>query len=171
MKWSVQKELYPSFKLISYLYLTPQSFTENGEPYSVRTLFQIWAKSNTEYDKNIDLRLQKTPPITHPDFQIWQHNATEQSRSTVDQNWEIATWRQGYKDYNNIFTREDYDWLRQQVYTTNQQFFFIKPLNDKARKIITQMDFNALAGRNTATPGFGKGDFVSYYMELEHQYD
>ena len=29
------------------------------------------------------------------------------------------------------------------------------------------MDFNALAERNITTPGFGKGDFVSYYMELE----
>jgi hypothetical protein len=31
------------------------------------------------------------------------------------------------------------------------------------------MDFNALAERNTATPGFGKGDFVSYYVELKNQ--
>jgi hypothetical protein len=29
------------------------------------------------------------------------------------------------------------------------------------------MDFNALAARNTSTPGFGKGDFVSYYIELK----
>jgi hypothetical protein len=29
------------------------------------------------------------------------------------------------------------------------------------------MDFNALAERNTSTPGFGKGDFVSYYTELK----
>jgi hypothetical protein len=29
------------------------------------------------------------------------------------------------------------------------------------------MDFNALAERNTATPGFGKGDFVNYYTELK----
>jgi hypothetical protein len=84
--------------------------------------------------------------------------------------WEIATWRQGFKDFNSIFTRDDFEWLKQQVYTTNQQFFFIQPLNDKARKIISKMDFNQLAARNTATPGFGKGDFVDYYMELE-QYE
>ena len=27
--------------------------------------------------------------------------------------------------------------------------------------------FNLLAERNTSTPGFGKGDFVSYYIELK----
>lgn len=171
MKWNVQKELCPQFKLINLQYLQPQAFTENGELYSVRTVFQIWAKNKTEYDKNIDLKLQKSPPISHPDFEIWQHNATKQSQYVVDQDWEIATWRQGYKNFNQLFTREDYAWLKNQVYTTNQQFFFIKPLNEKARNIISSMDFNALAERNTATPGFGKGDFVSYYMELEKQYD
>ena len=30
------------------------------------------------------------------------------------------------------------------------------------------MDFNNLAARNTSTPGFGKGDFVSYYEELKN---
>ena len=48
-----------------------------------------------------------------------------------------------------------------------QQFFFIKPLSDEAEQLILSMDFNALAERNTATPGFGKGDFVSYYTELK----
>ena len=42
-----------------------------------------------------------------------------------------------------------------------QQFFFINPLTPDAEKIILFMDFNALAERNTATPGFGKGDFVT----------
>ena len=37
----------------------------------------------------------------------------------------------------------------------------------ESEKIILDMDFNALAERNTATPGFGKGDFVSYYTELK----
>ena len=50
-----------------------------------------------------------------------------------------------------------------------QQFFFIKPLTDEAEQIITSMDFNSLAERNTSTPGFGKGDFVSYYTELKNR--
>ena len=47
-----------------------------------------------------------------------------------------------------------------------QQFFFIKPLNEYAETIIKKMDFNELAERNTATPGFGKADFVEHYKEL-----
>lgn len=29
------------------------------------------------------------------------------------------------------------------------------------------MDFNNLASRNTSTPGFGKADFISYYLEIK----
>ena len=53
--------------------------------------------------------------------------------------------------------------------TKKQQFFFIKPLTDEAEELIKTMDFNSLAARNTATPGFGKGDFVSYYQELKEK--
>ena len=49
-----------------------------------------------------------------------------------------------------------------------QQFFFIKPKTEEARQIILNMNFNNLAERNTSTPGFGKGDFVSYYTELKN---
>lgn len=166
-KWNVQKLLNNDFKLVSNTYLQPESFTVKGEPYSVRTVFQIWSRQDTEYDLNIDLRLKKAPPISHTDFNIWQHNATEQSREYVYKPWEIATWRQGYKDFNKYFTQDDKEWLINQVYNTNQQFFFIQPLTDQAREIILNMDFNQLAERNTSTPGFGKSDFVSYYLELE----
>jgi len=53
--------------------------------------------------------------------------------------------------------------------TKKQQFFFIKPLTDEAEELIRTMDFNSLAARNTSTPGFGKGDFVSYYQELKEK--
>ena len=38
------------------------------------------------------------------------------------------------------------------------------------KRLFYLMDFNALAERNTATPGFGKGDFVSYYTELKSSF-
>ena len=41
MKWSVQKNLSSNFALHSYTYLEPESFSSNGEPYSVRTVFHI----------------------------------------------------------------------------------------------------------------------------------
>lgn len=169
MKWSVQKNLTKDFALYDYMYLEPESFSSNGEPYSVRTIFQIWVKKNSQYDKGIDLRLTKQPPISYPDFKIWQYNATKGAIKYVEEDWKYATYRQGYHDYNKIFTREDYNLIKSNMIgEKKQQFFFIKPLTEEAEKIILQMDFNALAERNTATPGFGKGDFVSYYIELKN---
>lgn len=168
MKWSVQKNLNNQFALHSYMYLEPESFLSNGEPYSVRTVFQIWVKKGSKYDNGINLRLTKTPPVSHSDFKIWQYNATPEAVKYVDEDWKYATYRQGYHDYNQIFTRADYDYIKEKMTgTRKQQFFFIKPLTEDAEKIILNMNFNALAERNTATPGFGKGDFVSYYMELK----
>ena len=168
MKWSVQKNLSSNFALHSYTYLEPESFSSNGEPYSVRTVFQIWVKKGSQYDNGVNLRLTRQPPISHPDFEIWQYNATPEAVKYVEEDWKYATYRQGYHDYNQIFTREDYEYIKEKMTgSKKQQFFFIKPLSAEAEKLILSMDFNALAERNTATPGFGKGDFVSYYTELK----
>ena len=169
MKWSVQKNLHSQFALHSYMYLEPESFSSNGEPYSVRTVFQIWVKKDSKYYNGVNLRLTKQPPVSHPDFKIWQYNATPEAVKYVEEDWKYATYRQGYHDYNQIFTRADYDHIKEKMTgTKKQQFFFIKPLSVEAEKIILGMNFNALAERNTATPGFGKGDFVSYYTELKN---
>ena len=171
MKWSVQKELDKNFKLIDFFYLEPESFLDRDKDFSVRTVFQIWTlKDLNEYP---DLRLQKMPPVSHDDFNIWQYNATEAAMKTVDEDWEIATWRQGYHEYNDFFYRDKYEEIKSRMDGSfngkKQQFFFIKPLTEEAREIIMNMDFNALAERNTSTPGFGKGDFVSYYIELKRK--
>lgn len=168
MKWSVQKELDKRFSLVNYFYLEEESFSANGKPYSVRTVFQVWVRQKTEYDSGINKRLQKQPPIKHDDFNIWQYNATPEAVKTVEENWTIATYRQGYHDYNELFDHDSYEYIKEKMTgEKKQQFFFIQPLTEEAEKIIRSMDFNALAARNTATPGFGKGDFVSYYTELK----
>ena len=89
----------------------------------------------------------------------------------VEEDWKYATYRQGYHNYNQIFTRKDYDYIKEKMIADKkkQQFFFIKPLTEEAENLILNMDFNALAERNTATPGFGKGDFVSYYIERKNK--
>ena len=171
MKWSVQKNLSSNFALYNYLYLEPESFTSNGKPYGVRTVFQIWVKKGSQYDNGINLRLTKQPPISHEDFKIWQYNATPESVKYIEEDWKYATYRQGYHDYNQIFTRKNYDYIKEKMTADKkkQQFFFIKPLTEEAENLILNMDFNALAERNTATPGFGKGDFVSYYIERKNK--
>ena len=132
-------------------------------------MFQVWVKKGSQYDNGINLRLTKQPPISHPDFEIWQYNATPEAVKTVEENWKYATYRQGYHDYNQIFTRDDYEYIKEKMTgEKKQQFFFINPLTAEAEALILSMDFNALAERNTATPGFGKGDFVSYYTELKN---
>lgn len=170
MKWSVQKELSANFMLLDYFYLNPESFTDEGEPYSIRTVFQIWVKRKSQYDNNNDLRLLSAPPVSHADFNIWQYNATPAAMKYVEEDWKYATYRQGYHDYNTLFTKEDYITIKEHMIgPPKQQFFFIQPLTEQAEQIILNMDFNALAERNTTTPGFGKGDFVNYYIELKNK--
>ena len=171
MKWSVQKNLSSNFALYNYMYLEPESFSFNGEPYSIRTIFQIWVKKGSQYDNGTNLRLIKQPPISHEDFKIWQYNATPEAVKYVEEDWKYATYRQGYHNYNQIFTRKDYNYIKEKMTADKkkQQFFFIKPLTEEAENLILNMDFNALAERNTATPGFGKGDFVSYYIERKNK--
>ncbi|MDR0911124.1 MAG: hypothetical protein LBM96_00810 [Methanobrevibacter sp.] len=163
MKWSVQKQLNKKWKLVDWLYLPENGFTSFDEDYSIRTVFQIWKK-----DGNIDFRLKKSPPISHPDLKIWQYNATHGAEKYFDEDWEIAVYRQGYKDYSTIFTKNDLDWLKE---NKQIQFFFIKPLNKRAREIISKIDFNQLADRNTTVKGFGKADFISMYLENLNKFD
>lgn len=160
MKWGVQKQLAAEWKLYDYFYIPENAFTDNGKDYSVRCVFQIWTKA----DYGQDLRLKKAPPISHPDFKIWQYNATQQAYPCVEEDWEYAVYRQGYKDYNSLFTREDYERIKEEM-NKNIQFFFIKPLTEQAEQFVRACDFSALAERNIATPGFGKADFVGYYEE------
>lgn len=160
MKWGVQKQLAKDWKLYDYFYLPPNSFTDNGKEFSAHCMFQIWTKE--DYGKN--LRLLKAPPISHPDFQLWQYNATPQAFPYIDQDWTYAVYRQGYKDYSILFTRENYEEVKEMM-KRNIQFFFIKPLTEQADEFVRACDFNALAERNISTPGFGKADFVGYYLE------
>lgn len=165
MKWGVHKELDPAFSLQAYMYLPENSFTDNGKDFSVRCVFQIWTREKISNN----LRILKSPPIKHSDFNIWQYNATPQAMKYIDENWKYALYRQGYKDYNQLFTKQDYNEVKQQM-ENNIQFFFFEPLCDNAEYFIHEGDFEGLAARNTSTPGFGKADFVSYYTQwLEEQ--
>lgn len=159
MKWSVQKQLASDFALVAYRYLEPESFLCNSVPYSVRCVFQIWKRGGS-----VDLRLKSAPPTSHPDFRLWQYNATPEAERYVDEPWEYAVYRQGFKDYRKLFTQNDKEEIRRQM-ANGVQFFFIRPLTREARNFVESCDFENLAARNTAILGFGKADFISYYME------
>lgn len=160
MKWGVHKELDPKFKLQSYMYIPKNSFTDKGKDFSVRCVFQIWTQENI----SDNLRILKAPPIKHEDFNIWQYNATPEAMKYIDENWKYAIYRQGYKDYHHLFTKAEYVTVKEQM-EKNIQFFFIEPLCERAESFVHKADFEELAERNTSTPGFGKADFVSYYLQ------
>jgi len=160
MKWGVQKELDFNFNLQAYMYLPENSFTDNKKDFSVRCVFQIWTRENISNN----LRILKAPPTKHKDFNLWQYNATPQAMKYIEENWKYALYRQGYKDYTKIFTKADYDIIKEQM-KNNIQFFFIEPLCEIAEKFVLFGDFVGLAARNTSTPGFGKADFISYYLQ------
>ena len=162
-KYGVQKKLNKDFKLIKFEYLPEYSFLDREKDYDINCVFQIWVRN--DYNNMKDLRIKKSPPISNEDFEIWQYNATPESFKCVDKDWELAVYRQGYKDYNKKFFQSDKQEIIEEM-KKNIQFFFIKPKTNKSRKIIYSMDFKNLAARNTSTPGFGKADFVSYYLEL-----
>ena len=136
----MQSKLDENFKPVYSERLDDDSFNVNNQPYSIRCLYQIWIRRNGAYDRNDieDLRLKSAPPIAKPEaFKIWQHNATDGSRKYVDDDWEIAVYRQGYKDYSHRFrNHDDYEEVRRIVYEMNIQLFFIKPLTEHARQVI-----------------------------------
>jgi len=83
----------------------------------------------------------------------------------VDENWKYALYRQGYKDYHHLFLKDkEYSIVKEQM-KNNIQFFFVEPLCEQADRFMLEADFEGLAARNTSTPGFGKADFVSYYIQ------
>ena len=161
-RWSVQSKVENGLRLIHDEDLPLDSFEFDGKPYSLNCVFQIWSRDRrTDLP---DLRLSSKPPISHPDFQMWQYNGTDSARKYLLEDWDIATYRQGYKDYSRIFMREsDFDEVKNIVENTSIQIMFIKFNNDKARHTILRMDLNKLANRNLSTPGFGKSDFVNEY--------
>lgn len=165
MKWGVQKELDSHYSLIDYFFLKENSFTENGKDFNVRCVFQIWERDSLH--KN--LRILSAPPTKYPDFELWQYNATIAAKNYVYKPWEYAVYRQGYKDYKKIFSREtDFEEVENIIQNTNIQMFLMKPLTEEARNFILNADYENLALRNTSTPGFGKADFISYYLETKN---
>lgn len=90
----------------------------------------------------------------------------KQSLSVIDKPWEICLYRQGYYDYNTFFFQKDKaEIFKEMTNKPKKQFFFIQPTDKKIFDFLLTLDYNNLAARNTVTPGFGKGDFVSFYIE------
>lgn len=154
-KWGTQKQINKGFKLIYNELLNPNSFTFAGNDYPVRSIFQIWIRSDQLCDLS-DLRITKVPPTNHVDFEFWQYNCTEQSMKYLNYEWDFAVIRQGYKDYNERFYNKSE--LNKSI-----QYMLFKAKDEIVLKRLLDIDFKELSMLNTSIPGFGKADLVSYY--------
>ena len=171
-RWGTLKHINENTKLIYDETLPADSFTLDNREYSVRCCFQIWVHTDDlKYLTKENIRKEEAPPISHPDFELWQFNATPEARKYLDEDWEIALWRQGHKDYSQrFFKSDDYDTVKDIMYNTKLQLFLLKPKTEEARKIVlNEMDFDDLALRNLSMPGFGKADFVAFYLETRQR--
>lgn len=170
LKFGIQNKLNKDFKLLKNIELKEFSFLDREKEFDVNCVFQIWVKSGCSLDTiEKDLRIKEAPPIHIDNFELYQYNATEQSINTIDEDWDLCVFRQGYHDYNNFFFQKNKEYVRRcmtgEETGKKQQFFFIKAKNKEDLEKIILLDFNNLAARNLSTPGFGKADFVAYYME------
>lgn len=155
-KWSAQKHIDTSAKLVLDETLPEDSFLLDGKNYNVRCCFQIWT---TKHPDLIDLRMDGKPAITHDDFDMWQFNRTTEAEKYFDYDWDFAVVRQGFYDYSfKAFTKDECDRKR--------QWIFFKAKSPEALSKLMSMDFKALSEKNTGTPGFGKADVVSEYIKL-----
>lgn len=168
-KYNIQKKLNSNFSLIYNERLLPNSFLDRTKEYRINCTFQIWVNKKSKYNKFQDLRI-KEKPITKLDshFLLYQYNGTIEAKSIINNEWDIGIYRQGYKDYNKKFlykNKKDREFIEDSIKNTTIQFFLIKCMNEEVKNNIMNIDFNELANLNLSTPGFGKADFITYYLE------
>ena len=100
-------------------------------------------KDNFTISKSV---VDNPPEVIPPAFaknrgiEIIKVETFDEAVKYVEEDWKYATYRQGYHDYNQIFTRVDYDHIKEKMTgTKKQQFFFIKPLSAEAEKLIVSV--------------------------------
>lgn len=105
------------------------------------------------------------PEISHPDFEMFQYNNTEESLKYFDKEiymWDFAVYRQGFYDYTERI--EDASKLKKNI-----QYIFFKAKTPKTKALLYGLDFEKLSQKNTTIPGFGKADVVKNYKEVMAQ--
>lgn len=156
-KYSVHTKIDPNSKLILDIDLDENGFTSDGKDFSVRCVFQIW----TTMKSDTNMRIQNPPKTTHPDFEMWQYNATSSAEKFFNYDWDFAVLRQGYGDFNKLYKRRYKSKL-----SRKKQWMFIKAYNDEVLDRLRRIDYNKLSENNTSVRGFGKHDLVEEYTNI-----
>ncbi len=156
-RYSVQKNIHKSAKLILSKYLQENSFISNDKEYKVKCVFQIW----TTEPSFINKRILVPPEIRHEDFQTWIHNNTKATLKYFDKEkygWDFAVHRQGFYNFSEKI-------MDPNQLIINRQYFFVKAKNKKVMKIINKINFDKLSKTNTQVPGFSTSDFLKEYKK------
>ena len=158
-KWSAQRQVDPSARLVVDMDLPERAFEFQGKPYDVRCCFQIWVAPGVSLPPRLpNLRLPAAPPTQHPDFTAYQYNCMPDSDKVFALDWDFAVPRQGFCDYTTKAYREDECERR-------KQWILFKAHSAQALRCLLHLDFSAMARTNAAVPGFGKTEVVRAYTE------
>ena len=157
-KWPSHKAVSAPARLILDIDLPPNAFEFEGAPYDVRSCFQVWVGDGMAEHLS-DLRIKTRPPVSHPDFEIWQYNRTRQAEWVFDQDWDFAVLRQGYGDYTVLHERGA-------ILDRKKQWILFRASSAAVRARLRALDFDALSRTNTSVRGFGKTEVVAEYCRL-----
>ena len=155
-KYFIHKQLEPAARWVYAAPLPRCAFrTHTNNEYCVNTEFQVWTRIPSEHK---DKRLFSPPPITHPDFLMFQYNNTKQALKMFNNPFDFAVPCQGYQDY----TRRE---SKASKCEKNKQWMLIKARAKRARERLYEgIDYCSLALKNiTTVPGFRKCDLVQEY--------
>ncbi|VEU64857.1 hypothetical protein RRG53_03395 [Mycoplasmopsis cynos] len=160
-RYLVQKRIKESAKLIYSEYLPENSFIVKDREYSVKCSFQIWTNKNVQTWLS-DKRLRNNNVQKIKGLELFIHNNTKETLKYFDKefyNWNFAIVRQGYYDYSKKITNPD-------ELKRNRQYIFIKTENPYLLKLIEEIDFEALASKNTVVKGFSNTDLIGEIYKL-----
>lgn len=160
IKYLTQRRIDHNAKLVHNEKIQDESFTFEGKPYSVRSVFQVWTLKNINRDKMPDYRTRHAPPTKHEDFEMYLYNCTPQALHMFDKDWDFAVLRQGWDNMSPI------DKSRKHELDTRKQWMFFKGKDDEVTGRLKSIDYNKLSKRNTSVRGFGKADIVEEYVKL-----
>lgn len=162
-KFSAQKKIINEAFLILNEELPINSFIENEKEFSVKCIFQIWSLNN--FGKE-DIRTRKRLPVKSNDFVFYRHNATEETKKYLYFDWKIAIYAQGRKDYNKIFTKKDFDFLKERINNSSDQFYFFNG-TDEIINNLKNINWEELSKKSSViTPGFSKTDIIKEYNSI-----
>lgn len=168
-KWITQKTVRVDARLVLDETLPEMAFELDGKPYGVRCCLQAWARPDLFPAQRLaarmataglhDLRLRDRPAIAHPDFRMWQYNATPQALKFLEEPWDFAVLRQGFGDYATLHPRSS-------ALCRRKQWILFAAEEPRVLARLRSMDFETLSRTNTAVRGFGKTEIVSAYIRV-----